>query len=293
MRGPIATKIVQQLLLATDWGALDYLIVDMPPGTGDIHITLSQLAAFSGAVVVSTPHPLALVDAAKGMALLQTVHIPTLAVVENMAYFAGEDGKVYYPFGQGGRAQLLRAVKTLSPSLASSLAEELQLAAHHALPLVPPVGEEMPVDTPIQAREAPVVLSAPDSDAGQSYRALARAALARLFTLQTQAILIPSVQWDRDRGGVRLRYFTATQAFERFVPLALLETADAKTGRLAEGGSTAAARSSPVLQVESKGQYGLSIAWKHQTKIFPYDVLRQIADDVATAQGAGPRGTIR
>lgn len=66
VRGPIASKLINQLLLATDWGELDYLLVDMPPGTGDIQITLSQSACMSGAVVVTTPHQLSLVDAAKG-----------------------------------------------------------------------------------------------------------------------------------------------------------------------------------------------------------------------------------
>ncbi len=66
MRGPIVSKIVAQLLLSTEWGELDYLLVDMPPGTGDIQITLTQSMALSGAVMVTTPHTLALVDAAKG-----------------------------------------------------------------------------------------------------------------------------------------------------------------------------------------------------------------------------------
>jgi ATP-binding protein involved in chromosome partitioning len=72
VRGPIASKLINQLLLATDWGALDYLLLDMPPGTGDIQITLSQSACMSGAVVVTTPHQLSLVDAAKGGAVVCT-----------------------------------------------------------------------------------------------------------------------------------------------------------------------------------------------------------------------------
>ena len=79
----MATKVINQLLLGTEWGPLDYLVVDMPPGTGDIQLTLSQSAQFSGAVIVTTPHKLALVDAAKGVAMFDAVNIPTLALVSN------------------------------------------------------------------------------------------------------------------------------------------------------------------------------------------------------------------
>ena len=103
MRGPIASKVINQLVAGTEWGALDYLIVDMPPGTGDIQITLTQAIAFSGAVVVTTPHALSAADAAKGVAAFDQLQVPVLAMVENMAYFDGDDAKRYYPFGQGAR----------------------------------------------------------------------------------------------------------------------------------------------------------------------------------------------
>jgi len=77
VRGPIASRIINQLLLQTEWGDLDYLVVDMPPGTGDIQITLSQSACLSGVVLVTTPHPLSLADAAKGVATM----IPDTVVV--------------------------------------------------------------------------------------------------------------------------------------------------------------------------------------------------------------------
>eukprot|EP00598_Pedospumella_elongata_P002446 CAMPEP_0184979662 /NCGR_PEP_ID=MMETSP1098-20130426/9857_1 /TAXON_ID=89044 /ORGANISM="Spumella elongata, Strain CCAP 955/1" /LENGTH=572 /DNA_ID=CAMNT_0027502991 /DNA_START=34 /DNA_END=1753 /DNA_ORIENTATION=- len=100
VRGPIATRILNQLLLATEWGDLDYLVVDMPPGTGDIQLTLSQSACISGAVIVTTPHTLSLVDAAKGVAMFEELKVPTLAVVENMSYFVGDDGKRYFPLAE-------------------------------------------------------------------------------------------------------------------------------------------------------------------------------------------------
>jgi ATP-binding protein involved in chromosome partitioning len=81
MRGPVATKVITQLVSNTNWGELDYLVIDMPPGTGDIQITLSQLVSLSGAVIVTTPHELALADAAKGVTMFEDLQIPTLAVV--------------------------------------------------------------------------------------------------------------------------------------------------------------------------------------------------------------------
>lgn len=74
MRGPLVSKVLNQLLLATDWGSLDYLVVDMPPGTGDVQITLTQSVQLSGAVVVTTPHRLAVVDAAKGLSFEVSIY---------------------------------------------------------------------------------------------------------------------------------------------------------------------------------------------------------------------------
>lgn len=86
LRGPVASKVITQMVVGTEWGDLDYLLVDMPPGTGDIQITLSQCLNFTGAVIVTTPHHLSLVDAAKGVAMFQHMNIPTLAMVSNILF---------------------------------------------------------------------------------------------------------------------------------------------------------------------------------------------------------------
>jgi len=101
-RGPMAHGAFKQLATQTDWGALDYLIIDLPPGTGDVPLTLSQLLPLTGAVVVCTPQKVAQDDARRAVRMFQQLGVPMLGVVENMSYFVGDDGKEYDIFGRGG-----------------------------------------------------------------------------------------------------------------------------------------------------------------------------------------------
>ena len=102
-RGPMATQALEQLLRQTNWGELDYLIVDMPPGTGDIQLTLSQRVPLTGAVIVTTPQDIALLDAKKGIKMFEKVGVPILGIVENMAVHVCENcGHVEHIFGEDG-----------------------------------------------------------------------------------------------------------------------------------------------------------------------------------------------
>jgi ATP-binding protein involved in chromosome partitioning len=102
-RGPMLHGAITQFLRDTEWGPLDFLIIDMPPGTGDIALTLSQLLPLTGAIVVCTPQDVALLDAVKAIAMFRKVHIPLLGMVENMSYFTCPDcGNRYDIFGSGG-----------------------------------------------------------------------------------------------------------------------------------------------------------------------------------------------
>lgn len=104
MRGPMVSGYVQQILQQTDWGDLDYLLIDMPPGTGDIQLTLVQQAAFDGAIIVTTPHSLSLVDVARGILMFEKVNVPVLGIVENMAHFTCDNcDKKHYLFGQSAQ----------------------------------------------------------------------------------------------------------------------------------------------------------------------------------------------
>jgi len=106
LRGPMVTRYTQQFLRQVAWGNLDYLILDLPPGTGDIQLTIVQTVALSGAVIVTTPQEVALIDARKASAMFAKTNVPVLGIVENMSYFlCPGDGKRYDIFGTGGGAR--------------------------------------------------------------------------------------------------------------------------------------------------------------------------------------------
>src|SRR6266704_4030504 len=103
LRGPMVTRYTQQFLRQVDWGELDFLVLDLPPGTGDIQLTIVQTVALSGAIIVTTPQEVALIDARKAATMFEKVNVPVLGLVENMSYFVSPgDGKRYDIFGSGG-----------------------------------------------------------------------------------------------------------------------------------------------------------------------------------------------
>jgi ATP-binding protein involved in chromosome partitioning len=123
-RGPMVTSALNQLLTETDWGDLDYLVVDMPPGTGDIQLTLSQRVPVAGAVIVTTPQDIALADARKGLKMFEKVNVPVLGIVENMSmHVCTRCGHVESIFGSGGGARM-------AAQYATELLGELPLDAH-------------------------------------------------------------------------------------------------------------------------------------------------------------------
>jgi ATP-binding protein involved in chromosome partitioning len=157
-RGPMVDKYLRQFLMMIDWGTLDYLVIDLPPGTGDAQLTLTQHAPLTGAVIVTTPQEVSLIDARKGLEMFRQVRVPILGIVENMSYFTGADGKRYEIFGHGGGKKLAREAG------------------------VPFLGE-----LPIDARVAecgdtgdPIVHKYPDSPVAKAYVELAKIVAAEL-----------------------------------------------------------------------------------------------------------------
>jgi ATP-binding protein involved in chromosome partitioning len=133
----MATKALNQLIHDAHWGELDFMLIDMPPGTGDIHLSLVQSLPVTGAVIVSTPQAVALADARKGVAMfgMESISVPVLGIIENMAYFTPEElpNNKYYIFGKEG---------------AKSLANELQIPFLGQIPLVQSIREAGDVGRP-------------------------------------------------------------------------------------------------------------------------------------------------
>ena len=158
-RGPMVTQALTQLLGDTNWGELDYLVVDMPPGTGDIQLTLAQRVPVSGAVIVTTPQDIALLDARKGLRMFQKVSIPVLGVVENMStHVCSKCGHEEPIFGAGGGARM---------------AEQYGVALLGALPLDIRIRVETDAGRP-------TVIADPDGAVGRAYLETARRTAARL-----------------------------------------------------------------------------------------------------------------
>lgn len=111
-RGPMLHNILNQFCTKVQWGELDYLILDLPPGTGDVQLSLAQMLPMTGAVIVTTPQEVALQDVRKALNMWEKVKVPCLGVVENMSFFTGDDGKKYRIFGEGGGEMLARKFNT-------------------------------------------------------------------------------------------------------------------------------------------------------------------------------------
>jgi len=112
LRGPMVTRYTQQFLRQVEWGDLDYLVLDLPPGTGDIQLTIVQTVALSGAIIVTTPQEVALIDARKAATMFDKVNVPVLGLIENMSYFMSpSDGKRYDIFGSGGGEREARRLR--------------------------------------------------------------------------------------------------------------------------------------------------------------------------------------
>ena len=172
-RGPMVTQALQQLLGDTQWKNLDYLIIDLPPGTGDIQLTLCQRVPVSGALIVTTPQDIALLDARKALRMFEKVNVPVLGVVENMSlHVCSNCGHAEPIFGEGGGARM---------------------AADYEVRLL----GQLPLDIRIREQSdggTPTVAAIPDSDLAQRYRAIARATAGELSTkARSKSLNLPNI----------------------------------------------------------------------------------------------------
>ncbi len=178
-RGPMAVQALEQMLRQTNWHGLDYLIIDLPPGTGDIQLTMSQRIPVTGAVIVTTPQDIALADARKGIQMFEKVSVPILGLVENMAmHVCSQCGHVEHIFGHdGGKA----------------LAQDKGLHFLGALPLSLQIREQADSGKP-------TVVAAPDSEVAAIYKKLARDVAVQVALASTeQAAKAPTISIHRKK----------------------------------------------------------------------------------------------
>ncbi|MFT4731269.1 MAG: ATP-binding protein involved in chromosome partitioning [Gammaproteobacteria bacterium] len=182
-RGPMATKALKQLIYETKWPLLDYLIVDLPPGTGDIHLTLAQQVPLSAAVIVTTPQTIATADAKKGIAMFEKLEIPVLGIVENMSYFECKCGEKSYPFSQGG---------------------SITLAEQHGTEVL----GELPLSNDIREHAdngKPVVNALPESNVTSIYQSIARKVSIKVGTTLQSHELTRDKTVGEGKNGVNIQ----------------------------------------------------------------------------------------
>ncbi|MBB3998139.1 Mrp/NBP35 family ATP-binding protein [Aureimonas pseudogalii] len=174
-RGPMVMSALTQMLREVEWGELDMLVVDMPPGTGDAQLTMAQQVPLAGAVIVSTPQDLALIDARKGLAMFRKVEVPVLGIVENMSYFIAPDtGTRYDIFGHGG---------------ARAEAERLGVPFLGEVPLEMVIRESSDAGHPVMA-------SQPDGRHAAIYREIATRTLASIEGVAASSVKAPTIVFE-------------------------------------------------------------------------------------------------
>jgi len=263
MRGPMVTQVINQLLTGTEWGELDYLVVDMPPGTGDVQLTLTQVIPITAAIIVTTPQQLSFIDVDKGIQMFDKVRVPTVAVVENMSYFQPEpEGRKYFLFGKGARRKLI---------------EQYGFEHTFELPILPEVAE-------LSDAGRPVVLEDPDGTVAVTFREIAESVVREISTVEFGGLKTPELAYDAKRGivltmpdanvfeldpvDVRARCRCARCVHE-FSGEQLLKKADIPAGIYPES-------------IEPVGNYAVSIQWSHgdHASIYPYRALEEMVSEL-------------
>ncbi|RMD78904.1 MAG: iron-sulfur cluster carrier protein ApbC, partial [Lentisphaerae bacterium] len=180
MRGPMVSQVIQQLLHGADWGELDYLVLDLPPGTGDIVLTICQVVPLDGAVIVTTPQKISMIDVVKGIRMFNRLDVPVIAVVENMAYFTCDKCESRHElFGQGARQQLI---------------DQFGIQNAFELPLIPALAAACDSGTPF-------VVKAPEDPVSKIYRDIVNAAVREVERVKESKVSY-HVEWIENRGVV-------------------------------------------------------------------------------------------
>ena len=260
MRGPMVTQIINQLLTTTNWGELDYLVLDLPPGTGDVQLTLTQLIPITAAVIVTTPQHLSFVDVVKGIQMFDKLKVPTIALVENMSYFQCPDcSKRHYLFGQGARQRIVD-----------------QYGIGHTF--------ELPIDTELSKcgdGGVPLVLLQPKSATTDIMVSLAAAVHREVEVLEKGLKLRPRVSYIPGTGiEVRLddEHVSAIHPAELRRKCRCAHCVEEFSGKPLLDPNDVPDHVYPV-RMQPMGNYAMAVQWSdgHSSSIFPYEMLIEMA----------------
>ena len=271
-RAPIAMKMIHQFLGAVVWGELDYLLIDLPPGTGDVQLTLAQQAPLTGAIIVTTPQQVALGVARKGLRMFQQVNVPILGVIENMAGFTcAHCGNVTHIFREGGGAKM---------------AEEFGVPLLGSIPLDPAIMDASEEGLPVAGKS-------PESSAAKSYTDIAASLRSQIEENKGGTIPLEPVDVDVDsEGKLHIEWPDGHQSIYSPYNLRLAcqcaQCIDEDTGR-----KILDDRRIPLdISIESfapVGRYALAFNFsdRHNTGIYSYERLRELCECAECAKKAG------
>ncbi|BDA43886.1 Iron-sulfur cluster carrier protein [Coccomyxa sp. Obi] len=259
MRGPMVSGVIQQLLTTANWGKLDYLIVDFPPGTGDIQLTLCQTVQFSAAVIVTTPQKLAFVDVAKGIRMFARMAVPCAAVAENMSFFDGHDGTRYHPFGTGS-GDRVQADFGIPHLVRFPILPELSAAGDGGRPLV---------------------VSDPASQTAEAFMELGAIVVREVAKLQRAQR--NSVRYDEDLKAFAVRLPDAGRPEEFFLHPAVVRRNDTSARSINEWTGERMLRDEDVADdvapasVQPLGNYAVQISWQDGlNQVAPFELLARL-----------------
>ncbi|RZC71659.1 hypothetical protein C5167_034864 [Papaver somniferum] len=266
MRGPMVSGVINQLLTTTEWGELDYLVIDMPPGTGDIQLTLCQVVPLTAAVIVTTPQKLAFIDVAKGVRMFSKLKVPCVAVVENMCHFDA-DGKRYYPFGRGS---------VFYPNNRFCL--YIQVVQQFGIPHL----FDLPIRPTLSASGdsgVPEVAADPQGDVSKIFQELGVCVVQQCAKIRQQ--VSTAVSYDKSIKAIRVKVPDSDEEF--LLHPATVRRNDRSAKSVDEWTGEQTLQYTDVLEdiepedIRPMGNYAVSITWPDGfSQIAPYDQLQTL-----------------